>query len=158
MNRWDLVSYLTPSHTVCNILYDIPLADELISSGECGSYDLVFIDADKTPYEQYYEKSLQLIRKGGLIVVDNVRLQFIYNKWQLSSGSCFLVIEQIITSPVFLEVHSILCTFFYEMTSEIMWMIEYVSDGIIMILKIRAELASRAINLLPSNILRIPCG
>ena len=65
-----------------------------------------------------------------------------YNKWQLSSGSCFLVIEQVITSPVFLEACSILCTHFYEITPEIMWMIEHVADGIIMTLKIRVELVS----------------
>jgi predicted O-methyltransferase YrrM len=37
-----------------------------------GSFDLAFIDADKTGYRQYYEHALALLRPGGLIVVDNV--------------------------------------------------------------------------------------
>ena len=43
-----------------------------LQAGEQGSIDLAFIDADKTSYIEYYEYCLQLIRPGGLILVDNV--------------------------------------------------------------------------------------
>ena len=43
----------------------------LVSEGR-GSFDLAFIDADKTNYRGYVEGALLLVRAGGLIAIDNV--------------------------------------------------------------------------------------
>ena len=46
--------------------------DRLIEDGASGSFDLAFIDADKGHYAAYYERSLRLLRPGGLLLIDNV--------------------------------------------------------------------------------------
>jgi predicted O-methyltransferase YrrM len=37
-----------------------------------GAYDMVFIDADKTAYSDYFEQGVRLLRRGGVLAFDNV--------------------------------------------------------------------------------------
>jgi predicted O-methyltransferase YrrM len=45
--------------------------DALLAEGQAESFDFAFIDADKENYLNYYQRCLKLVRRGGLIAVDN---------------------------------------------------------------------------------------
>lgn len=45
--------------------------DVFLAGGEEGQWDFAFVDADKAGYDAYYERCLLLLRRGGLMVLDN---------------------------------------------------------------------------------------
>lgn len=46
--------------------------DALLGEGQEASFDLAYIDADKTAYLEYYERVVRLLRPGGVVAADNV--------------------------------------------------------------------------------------
>ncbi len=50
----------------------IETLESLLQEGFTGRFDFAFIDADKQLYPEYYELTLELLRQGGIVLIDNV--------------------------------------------------------------------------------------
>jgi len=66
------LSYFKKANQDHKIKTIIKPALESLDELENNKFDMIFIDADKLNYKEYYERSLKLIDKGGLIIIDNV--------------------------------------------------------------------------------------
>ena len=66
------LNFFKKAHQDHKIQTIVKQALETLSVLNNKKFDMVFIDADKMNYKEYYEKSLNLINKGGLIIIDNV--------------------------------------------------------------------------------------
>ncbi|KWV34009.1 O-methyltransferase [Micromonospora rifamycinica] len=75
--RWPMIAvpYWERAGVADRIDVRIGAAREVLADLETelgpGTVDLVFIDADKAGYPDYYEAALRLVRRGGLVVLDN---------------------------------------------------------------------------------------
>ncbi len=68
----EVLSFFKKANQNHKIKTIIKPALESLKELKNNKFDMVFIDADKMNYKEYYERSLGLLRKGGLIIVDNV--------------------------------------------------------------------------------------
>ena len=66
------LNFFKKAHLDHKIQTIVKPALETLSALNNKKFDMVFIDADKMNYKEYYEKSLNLINKDGLIIIDNV--------------------------------------------------------------------------------------
>lgn len=64
--------YFEESDYADKIDFRVNDAREELNTIEANSVDLAFVDADKESYPYYFEKVLELLRPGGVMLVDNV--------------------------------------------------------------------------------------
>ena len=62
---------VAPSEPAEFVVFRIGRAADTLQTLQ-GPFDLCFIDADKPSYDYYYDRCLELVRRGGLIVLDNM--------------------------------------------------------------------------------------